>query len=766
MNAAPNAPVALQGLRLAERVAARDLEAPLRLAAFAALASYVSAAWLGLIAESPAGRAALAVLVLVTGAAVLAWLGAGRVTSRVKWIVAPFVSLLAIVAGAIAIGLPARLVAPWNWDELAANLSGGWVALLGVDYPYDGTLEWTRLLILLGLPVIVGVAGALAFWPARRGVPLLRALALIVLVGAYGAAATINPPDAPLLDGVVLLLLIWAWLWLPGRGGREALVGGGLILAAGLLAMPITTSIGDRGPLVDWRSWGAGAPNLRHTESFVWDQSYGPLTWARVGRTMFEVSSDGPYYWRTAVLDEFDGTSWVQSDAPGNGALQLPRRPLTRSKSPRLDPDWIHRFTVTMRGLSSDLVVGAGTPLQVPELGGVTVMERGLVLPSDQPLSDGESYEMRSYIPNPSPAQLRNASVRYPAALSRDTEVTLPGGRSIDMPFWGAPPDRAADRVLAKSAYGGVYQLARSVTAGASSPYEAVSAVETYLSTHYRYSEFAPIDRLALRDFLLSGHAGYCQHFSGAMALMLRMVGIPARVAAGFSPGRPNSDGAYVVTDFDAHAWVETYFTGIGWVTFDPTPPAAPARSRVSGLGSSIAADAGGSSGSTSTETNSGPHGRSVDEPVASSTPSQSAPLPPLAIVAAGLATFAAVGFVSSRRPRRARRPLRDEELTEAQLREVASALARVRSWTTRGVTLLSLERRLATDVGPGAATYVARIRAARYAPGDNPPPGTSLRAALRRELVSGTGLRGRLRGLLAIPPGRLRRAISSKRTS
>jgi hypothetical protein len=73
-------------------------------------------------------------------------------------------------------------------------------------------------------------------------------------------------------------------------------------------------------------------------------------------------------------------------------------------------------------------------------------------------------------------------------------------------------------------------------------------------------------------------------------------------------------------------------------------------------------------------------------------------------------------------------------------------------------VTHASLERRLAAEVGPGAAEYVARIRAARYAPGDNSPPGMSLRGVLRRELVSGRGLRGRLRGLLAIPPAGLRR--------
>ena len=74
---------------------------------------------------------------------------------------------------------------------------------------------------------------------------------------------------------------------------------------------------------------------------------------------------------------------------------------------------------------------------------------------------------------------------------------------------------------------------------------------------------------------------GYCQQFSGAMALMLRMIGIPARVAAGFAPGSRTRKRRVRVRDLDAHSWVEVYFNGIGWVPFDPTPAAAPAeRSR------------------------------------------------------------------------------------------------------------------------------------------------------------------------------------------
>jgi hypothetical protein len=74
-------------------------------------------------------------------------------------------------------------------------------------------------------------------------------------------------------------------------------------------------------------------------------------------------------------------------------------------------------------------------------------------------------------------------------------------------------------------------------------------------------------------DFVTRTHSGYCQHFAGAMALMLRYLGIPARVAAGFSSGQfDRTNGQWVVTDHDAHEWVEAWFDGWGWVPFDPTP--------------------------------------------------------------------------------------------------------------------------------------------------------------------------------------------------
>ena len=114
-----------------------------------------------------------------------------------------------------------------------------------------------------------------------------------------------------------------------------------------------------------------------------------------------------------------------------------------------------------------------------------------------------------------------------------------------------------------------------------------MKAIERHLQDEgdYVYSERVPRSDLPLDNFLFEEKRGYCQQFSGAMALMLRMVGIPTRVVAGFAPGSFNRDTSeYRVRDLDAHSWVEVYFHGIGWVPFDPTPTIAPAESQSSGL--------------------------------------------------------------------------------------------------------------------------------------------------------------------------------------
>ena len=113
------------------------------------------------------------------------------------------------------------------------------------------------------------------------------------------------------------------------------------------------------------------------------------------------------------------------------------------------------------------------------------------------------------------------------------------------------------------------------LTAKARSPFEATIQIERWLRSNggFGYDEHPPRSGPAppLVDFLERSKLGYCQQFAGTMALMLRYLGIPARVAVGFTSGTWKN-GTWTVTDHDAHAWVEAWFAGHGWLTFDPTP--------------------------------------------------------------------------------------------------------------------------------------------------------------------------------------------------
>ena len=138
--------------------------------------------------------------------------------------------------------------------------------------------------------------------------------------------------------------------------------------------------------------------------------------------------------------------------------------------------------------------------------------------------------------------------------------------------------------VMERSMYARTWALVKELKGEAESAMDYVRAVDAHLSRpEFRYIErpTQPPAGLAALDFFINeSHVGYCQHFAGAMALMLRMGGVPARVATGFSPGGySDRKGAWIVRDTDAHAWVEVWFDEYGWITIDPTPAATPARS-------------------------------------------------------------------------------------------------------------------------------------------------------------------------------------------
>jgi transglutaminase-like putative cysteine protease len=738
----------------------------LRLVAFAALALFGAAHWARLVQSPPGGRVLLIVLVATGTGAVLALLGTlrARLPGALIAVAAVAVSLAGIGLGLAAAGLEVRLLWPGNWDELFDGLDRGLAGVQGVEWPYSGSDAWIRLTILLGAPLLLGVAAALAFFPVRGGSSVLRAAGLGVLLTVYVVAVSEDDPGAPLLRGVALLLLVAAWLWLPRLGNRDALAGAGLVLSVGVLSLPIAAALDSDRPWWDYEAWTFFGNGKAIT--FDWAHRYGPLDWPREGTTLLNVRSDRAHYWKAETLDAFDGLRWTRGRLADSTQTRTDL-PDPTNRDARWDyfewnPRWDERIRFTVRSLSTNLLVAAGSTYDVT--GALAAGSPNGTAQVAERLEEGDSYTISTYAPNPTPEQMRGAPDGLPSTFSEYTLITLPppgasalepasrlGGEEVVVPLWDDTDygDPSAPReAIADSVYGDMHDIVTRVTGAAPTMYDAVRNVERYLNRNYTYSEKPRRADIPLNAFLFRDRFGYCQQFSGAMALMLRMAGIPARVAAGFAPGSLNRDtGEYRVRDLDAHSWVEVYFNGIGWVSFDPTPAAAPAQTQAAGLNVSSAGGAinGTRRGLAAPDR--------ADSSSAAAAPDTDSGTPPWLLLLLPVLVLGAVGLIALYLVRRTKR-LSSEQLADAQLAELRRALGRLGWEVPAGTTLLGLERRLGRIAGPSAARYAAGLRAHRYDPRAPAAPTLRDRRQLRRDLTARGGLRGHVLGLLAIPPG------------
>jgi hypothetical protein len=120
--------------------------------------------------------------------------------------------------------------------------------------------------------------------------------------------------------------------------------------------------------------------------------------------------------------------------------------------------------------------------------------------------------------------------------------------------------------------------LAKQITVSTDNNYDRALAIETYLRTHFHYTLQMPrtLPHDPLANFLFERKQGHCEYFASSMAVMLRSLGIPARIVNGFRTGEFNDlTSQYVIRASNAHSWVEAFFPGYGWIGFDPTPGAA-----------------------------------------------------------------------------------------------------------------------------------------------------------------------------------------------
>lgn len=710
--------------------------------AFCALALLVSVRFATLLAHPPLLR----VLGVVAAAGVggLALQGTRTLPLR-RVLDTPLRILIVALSGYLALrasGAPAGLLWPWRWGALLRELGHGLNALNGL-WPYRGDAGRARTAVMFALPLAIVPAATLAFWPTDRWASRRRTLALSLLLVLYIAAATNESQVGWQFQGVLLLALLcaWAWTWSPKAsqdGGRAA----AWLLAVAALALLGAGVVQSRTPLLDYRDWNPFGPAYSPT-SFDWNQAYGPLPWSSSTETMVSVASRAPHLWRATTLDRFNGVGFVRSHAQPRSAAGL--------EGMALHPGWVVHATVTVRGLSSRQLLSPGQIIDAGIVGEDTPSVRAIAadgtLAASAAAPSGDRYTVTAYAPEPSPAQMRHAPSFFPAAYAPYTELQLPS-RGAATPVSTSDPSGVA-RIQA-SPYAPVYALARRLALGVPSAYEVVARTEAFFAHGFTYDQRPRRSAYPLISFLFGERRGYCQQFSGAMTLLLRMDGIPARVAAGFLTGSPDrSTGLYDVTAQDAHEWVEVFFTGIGWVPFNPTP----AGSVAGGSGSSLPALEGAATTLRHRALPSHARGgrRAKATPLRSSGGPDAGPLLAFALAGGALALLLGGAWLAS--AIRVQHVLAGD--ADGAVRELSVALSRVGRPLVPGTTLAGLECDFRRSHGPAAARYVRMLRERRYAPrAERRVPGARERRAVRRALCRRRGPLTRLRVLLALPPG------------
>ena len=724
----------------------------IRLVSFAALALYGTVRWATLTTAAPIWR-----LFGLWGLAVALAAAVGPLRRYGK--------LPALVL-TIALCLLAFPIAGLQWHSFihlriavsARHVSDGLAGLPNALVPYNGSSETIRFVISLGAAVLLlDAAIMLAFAPRALGDGRRAAVALPLIALAV-VPSTLVRPEFPYLQGLLLFGLLAAFIW--GERIRRDAAGTALALAllAGIVAALVAPRLDQHQAWLDYRAW-TGSIAGAHADTFNWNQTYGPLRWPHSGHEVLSVDAKQADYWKAENLDMFNGYAWVLGAAAAQPTLPPVRRAALAA--------WTQRVRVTVEGMKTNDVIAPGEvlgrPAQVP--GGVEPGVDAGSWTTERTLRSGASYEVTSYSPHPSATQLRTAGHAYPwVALSDDLTLTIPqtGAPPQEFtqvtfgPFHGRQPSAVAaanqpniSAVMNASPYAAAYALAQHLAARAPTPYAFVESVLRYLSHGYIYNQSPPVSRYPLVNFLFNDKRGYCQQFSGSMALLLRMGGLPARVAAGFTPGMRNGvHHQWLVSDIDAHAWVEVWFPHYGWVRFDPTPVAAPARGGAT-TPAQLRALPGAVPGSSA-----GPTNKAGSTPRAAS-PVQRAGgggIDVLAIVAA-LAVVAVLAWLL-------RAFLRPAPSTDTLLDELERAMVRTGRPLGPGVTLAGLEHRYRES--PGAAAYIRSLRIERYG-GDPGWPARGGRRAMREQLRRDLGLTGRLRALWALPPrlraGRGRRA-------
>ena len=268
---------------------------------------------------------------------------------------------------------------------------------------------------------------------------------------------------------------------------------------------------------------------------------------------IYSVLPLGPLKWRGAALTEFDGKRWFNPSRPpesielNNGHVDLvPAGARLPGRRRRIN------YHVDLEPIEADALFFAGTPETLDLRIASIYRTEGGAYRLRRPVSEILHYDAYSVLEDPPERALAIHPAPVLPLAARNQFLQLP------------PLDRR------------IAELAHSFTANALTDAERARAIERRLRVDYGYTLELPDRRQRdpLANFLFARKKGHCEYFASAMAVMLRSLGIPARLATGFQSGIYNSvSDLWLVRASDAHSWVEAWIPGYGWTTFDPTPP-------------------------------------------------------------------------------------------------------------------------------------------------------------------------------------------------
>ena len=487
--------------------------------------------------------------------------GVGLALRRLRltpWLAVPAAALV-LVWTVLAVFYPETfswaLPTSETWSMLEAELTSVRQEFRTAIAPVDYAGGW-NVLAAIGLATSVLLADVFAFRADARAETLVPGGVLFVFVGALGDDR-LRIASAVLLVGVGVVAAV-ALRWYHAEPGRDQ---AGTALRRWPVAIGFGLAIALAAGFVGPRLPGANAAPLYETSGGSGNatQVVSPLVDIRSRLTnrstaeLFRVRADTESYWRLSTLPEFDGTLWRIPERrlePVGDALGAP--------AARFD----NRQRVTIGVLGGSVVpaaperVIAGSPS-----GSLQWDARTSTLQTvGGDLETGDVIDIVSSAPR------------------LDTE-TLAAATSTDVGdpiYTSVPTDLPAV----------VETTARQITSGATSTLEAAILVQAWFQDEFEYSLEIQQghDNSAIESFL-DNRVGYCEQFAGTYAAMMRTLGIPSRVAVGFTSGIAQGDGVFSVIGRNAHAWPEVWFDGIGWVAFEPTPTrGAPNAENYTGL--------------------------------------------------------------------------------------------------------------------------------------------------------------------------------------